>query len=58
MGRACSTRDRDDSVITSSVGKRSHGIPRYRLQSNIQLYLKLTVCESVDWIYLANYRVQ
>jgi hypothetical protein len=39
-------------------GKRPVRRPRHRWEDNIKMYLKETRCEDVDWIHLAQDRVQ
>jgi hypothetical protein len=52
VGRACSTHARDEPLITSSVGKRSHVRPSCRWKSTIQLYLELCVRATTGFIWL------
>jgi hypothetical protein len=41
-----------------SKGKKSLGRQRRRLEDNIKIYFKEFVCEGVEWIHLAQDRVQ
>jgi hypothetical protein len=43
---------------TKFEGKRSLGIRNRSLEDNIKMYLGEIVCDDVNWIYLAQDRVQ
>jgi hypothetical protein len=37
-------------LVEKSEGKRSLGTSRHRLDDDIKIYFKETICEVVDWI--------
>jgi hypothetical protein len=59
MGVTYSTDGRDEKIfVGKSVGKRTVGRPRRREEDNIRMHLRKIGLESVDWMHLAQDRVQ
>jgi hypothetical protein len=62
MGGACLKHARDDKVMQISIvypkRKRQLGIQRHIWEDNIEMYLKYIGFEGVNWIQVAQDRMQ